>query len=855
MSEGAAAAAAAAAAALDDADSIGEYSGSLDSDSSEEPADEPHLKYERMGSDLALLLAAEPATCLCVHPKLVLVGTGLGRVHVFDHLGNRVRPARQPHTLCVNEISADEAGEHVASCSDDGTVCVHGLYSRDNSHSLTFDAPVKTVVLDPQYSRPGTGRRFAVGDSRVVLHEKTFLTRLRATTIHEGDGTVQALSWRGPLLAWASNGGVRVYHTELKRVISLIRCDVGERPANHRCHLFWRDPRRLLVGWRRCVQMAVVREPRDAEARASGVGTHMEITHIFRTEFLVCGLAGCGDELVLLTQSETGGSGPRPRPQVRVIRPLPEDYEELSTDELTVRGFQNFSSNQYRLDCLADEGTFFVLAPSDVIVARPRDTDDHIEWLLEHHRFEEALRELQAAGPAVRRHCLQDVGRKYLDSLLQEEQYETAASLCHTIFGRNRTLWEEEVYRFAALRQLKAISGYLPRGDFHLDSTVYEMVLYNFMRTDQAEFLRLVREWSPSLYHCDAVVNAALEQLLHDADNPCLLQALGLLYTHQCRHDKALAIYLKLGHPGVFDLVTKHELHAAVADRAAALARVDEARTVELLTERPEESPPERVVAELTALPAVLYRYLWRLYQRHRHLSGKYHDRLVELSAEYERGRLMELLRASGEYSLQRALHVCQTRMLIPETVYLLGRTGATREALQLIMNQLADIKQAIAFCKEHDDSDLWDDLINYCLDQPVMVKELLLNIGTHVDPRRLIRRIEDGLAIPGLRDALVQILHDYKVQVDLQDGCRRILVSDRFQLHARLQRCGARAVPVGAAAACCVCGGGLLHRDPAKAADLVTFYCRHAFHRVCLPAARPGACIVCRNEPRGRLR
>ena len=235
---GDAAAPAMAGAALDEADSIGEYSGSFDSDSSEEPVDEPHLKYERMGSDLALLLANEPATCLCVHPKLILVGTGPGRVHVFDHLGNRVRPARQPHSLCVNQISADEAGEHVASCSDDGTVCIHGLYSRDNSHSLTFDAPVKTVVLDPLYYRSGTGRRFAVGDSRVLLHEKTFLVRLRTTTIHEGDGTVQALSWRGPLMAWASDGGVRVYHTELKRVISLIRCDAGERPANHRCHLF-----------------------------------------------------------------------------------------------------------------------------------------------------------------------------------------------------------------------------------------------------------------------------------------------------------------------------------------------------------------------------------------------------------------------------------------------------------------------------------------------------------------------------------------------------------------------------------------------------------------------------------------
>lgn len=88
-----------------------------------------------------------------------------------------------------------------------------------------------------------------------------------------------------------------------------------------------------------------------------------------------------------------------PRAQVRVIRPLPADYQELSTDELTVRGFQNFSPNQYRLDSLPDEGTLFVLAPSDVIVARPRDTDDHIEWLLERGRYQAALSELQVPAP------------------------------------------------------------------------------------------------------------------------------------------------------------------------------------------------------------------------------------------------------------------------------------------------------------------------------------------------------------------------------------------------------------------------------------------------------------------------
>lgn len=50
---------------------------------------------------------------------------------------------------------------------------------------------------------------------------------------------------------------------------------------------------------------------------------------------------------------------------------------------------------------------------------------------------------------------------------------------------------------------------------------------------------------------------------------------------------------------------------------------------------------------------------------------------------------------------------------------FLIGRIGNTKEALALITDKLKDIDQAIDFCKEHDDLELWEDLINYSLDKP----------------------------------------------------------------------------------------------------------------------------------------
>lgn len=55
-----------------------------------------------------------------------------------------------------------------------------------------------------------------------------------------------------------------------------------------------------------------------------------------------------------------------------------------------------------------------------------------------------------------------------------------------------------------------------------------------------------MREWSPTLYNIAAVMNAVLEHILrHDPDDATLLEALAILYSHEKKYDRALAMYLK----------------------------------------------------------------------------------------------------------------------------------------------------------------------------------------------------------------------------------------------------------------------------------------------------------------------
>lgn len=216
------------------------------------------------------------------------------------------------------------------------------------------------------------------------------------------------------------------------------------------------------------------------------------------------------------------------------------------------------------------------------------NADDRIEWLLSHGKFEKALEAVTVNSDKDCKHSLTDVGRVYLDHLLNCEKYDEAGKLCLTILGQNKKLWEEEVYKFAKVHQLRTISAYLPRGDVTLDPHIYEMVLYEYLKLDADGFLQLIKEWSPELYNVTAVVNMVLGHFVaHNNQNQnVLLEALAILYSHDGKYDKALAMYLKLRHKDVFLLIQKHQLYNAVHDMIEGLMDLDVDKAIHFFLEK-----------------------------------------------------------------------------------------------------------------------------------------------------------------------------------------------------------------------------------------------------------------------------
>ena len=101
------------------------------------------------------------------------------------------------------------------------------------------------------------------------------------------------------------------------------------------------------------------------------------------------------------------------------------------------------------------------------------------------------------------------------------------------------------------------------------------------------------------------------------------------------------------------------------------------------------------------------------------------------------------------------------------EQVYLLARMGKKSEALDLLLKSSDSIDSAVQFCLSQNDHELWRELIDMSVTNPVHIKSLLKTVGQYVDPLLIIERIPEGLEIPGLRDALQVRFHKTMIFVN----------------------------------------------------------------------------------------
>ena len=851
----------------------------------DEEEEEPQLRYQRLGGDVTKILEKDAASCMVLHEKYLALGTHYGTVYQMDFYGNETA-CFTAHTGTVTELSIDTTGEWLASCSTDGTVVVQSLTSPDRQVT-SFNRPVTALAIDPCYAHKSS-RQYCIGNKggQVIMCSRGFMGRRKEAVLHQGEGTVHALRWRGTLIAWCSDRSTQVYDTVSGQRIGVIQHPPRMPPPDmYRCCLCWESETSLVVAVGASIKIARIK-PRavsegtgllagsgsgsgsggfgsggfggggfggggfggfgggfglggsgGGEGHGLGGETRMlcvEITHSLELEFNICGIAPFEEKsLVVFAYPDDDASGRRQKPELRTVT---RSGEELSTDGLPIKNFEKYRAMDYRLDYLPAEWLFFLVAPSEIIVAKPRDLDDHVAWLMQQGHYSEALAAAREGAAQLHTHSVTAIGEQYLEHLLTtEHNAEEAARQCPGILGRDADLWQKWIIRFHQLGELRAITPVVPVSDPRLSDTIYALVLNQHLCDDHKLFLATLTQWPHDIYDTNGIITAVCKKVREHPDDRDLLHALAMLYTFKGQYADTLGVYLRLHEGPVFKLIVEHDLFGAIADKLVALMAFDEAESVKMLVAHVDRVPVAQVVAQLAGHPRYQLAYLHALFEKDHNLGSEFHRLLVDLYATYDPSKLLPFLKQSNAYSLEDALKVCEQHRLYPEMAFVLQRMGSTHEALSLIVNRVGDIRMAVDFVQAQNDPDLLEELITDALRSPEHTSALLENIGSSVDPIRLIQRIPDGMQIPNLRDHLVKMMNDHNLQMSLQEGCNTILLTDCVELFTTLYAKRCRAARVDDDTRCATCQGIITR---ARADDVVAFGCGHVYHLTCLANA-----------------
>ncbi|KNC49130.1 vacuolar assembling protein VPS41 [Thecamonas trahens ATCC 50062] len=841
--------------------------------------EEPKLKYSRVGADLIRIVQKDAIVCLEAGPKFLAVGTSYGAVYLTDHLGNLIKEYHS-HSMGVNAISIDGAGDYIGTCSDDGTAVVNSLFDEE-SYRYTFQRPMKAIALSPNFR---DDKAFVVGglDGVLVLRRKkkwSAFGKSKDTIIHQGDGAIYAISWRKSIIAWATPVGIKMYDRETEERITFIeRPADAPRPDEFRCHLVWVNDATLLIGWANWVKVAVIRQSHVK---------YCEIIGSFRTDYFVGGIAPYKEAMLVViayteeaaaNESDSGEGATSSRRVVETVPRRPElriiSYENdpVSSDALETHGWQYTHCRNYSLAYLHDgvDEMLYVISPKDVVLAQPRGPDDHVHFLMEHSKFEEALAAAEATASQLQFYSVAQIGRTILDLLLERGEVRRAASMLPAILKDDRGAWREWILLFEAQGLLAELVEFVPTTAPQLEADLYDLIITHLLANDHAGLLTVVSKWPPSLYSMTSVILAverAHASFAEDEDEGAspkvLMEVLAKLYTLSGQYDSAVQFCLDLNVGDVFQLIEEHKLFSAVLERIPQLVEADADKAVALLVKYKDEIPPDHVVSALRGpvLEESLLLYLHELMKKDPHIGSDYHEEQVVLYAKYKPELLLNFLRQSQYIPLERAFKVCKGSELHECMVFLLEKMGNTREALDLIIRKIGSVRKAVAFAQEQADEELWDDLISKSIEkskvEPQFLGELLEHIGGHIKPAKLISRIPENLAIPRLRDRLVKIITDYNLQTSLRSGCARILRNDCVDLMERLVKNNRRGAHVAGAAECMTCRAMVnVSSRGARSTDdgVVVFFCGHVYHRACLAQSVVGGggvavCVVCRAQ------
>ncbi|KAK9478037.1 hypothetical protein V1514DRAFT_352660 [Lipomyces japonicus] len=862
-----------------------------DDDDDDDDDYEPRLKYTRIVNLPPTLFSSDPLSAFLAHDDFLVFATHGGTLHITTPDLKSLRTYRA-HSASILSLSTD--GVSIASASLDGRVVIASVTDPKDVSASDFLRPVHAVSLDPNFQ---SSRTFVSGGTAcsLILSEKGWLGRQTDSTLLHGDGPINATDWTGDIIVAMNDSGIHLYHAPTRSRISRISLPKNAPRADlYRPRLSWVSPTKFIVGWAYTIWIIKVIKsttsvtPATAIAPATSTSSSListtptsesgtagpvvterksEVETILSIDGLVSGVLRYDDDALLILAYNPPpvptDDNPRPlalTPELRLVSP--STGEELSADQLSLRGYERLGANDYHLGVWDRRPTgrnsttpsgrkFFVLSARDGVITTERDEQDRFEWLLEKNKFEEAWKiSPNLTDPAVDDTRRREIGVRWVESLIEVDDWQVAGAALKQVLAFTqenddthkaevhgdgggdddddddepdehesetektiREEWERWAWAFVRGGHVADIASYLPVRHPQLSSVIYEMVLGYYLANDRDRLYDLLNLWPIEIYDSKSII-ALMENKLKDEDDRKLRQKVAHLYVLTGNPAAAILHLLHIQDPAAIDLIrdqhllqsllpsipeiltislTFQELEAAPVE----VIRRKSADAVDLVVEGRLELLPQRVVDQVmkSGMEVMAFLYLERLTQVDGFAAQEFADLQVNLYADYDRPKLLEFVKRSNSYNLEKASEICERRGYIPELVYILGKTGENKKALMLIINRLDDVEQAIQFAKTQDDKELWADLVDYSMDKPKFIRGLLEQAGTAIDPITLVRRIKEGMAIEGLKPALQRILREHELTLSIAQGASAVVRTEVETSSARLRTLRARAI------------------------------------------------------------
>lgn len=358
---------------------------------------------------------------------------------MFSHSGHRIK-AFKPHTATINDISFDSKHEFIATASVDGQVFVTSVYGQERYY-FNFKRPMKAISLDPQFSKKSS-RAFICGGmaGELTLNEKGWFGHVQKhlQPLNKDEGPICSCIWKDNTIAWSNDKGVRIYDILNSKLIAFVEKISGlPRPDLFRVSLCFTDNHTLIIGWGNIIRIVKLINNNNGGNFNNSNNTIARIESTFEMDATVSSVVPYDDTLLVLAWLEPDGalladeyitdkSAQRKRTSKRPeLRVLTLDGEESAEDRLPIRDFYLYSCNDYKL--ISSEfptrngirSGFYFMSPRDIVRVETRDEVDHVHWLIDGGKYEEAL---ECALELKCEHDLNldELGQKFLKSLIDE---------------------------------------------------------------------------------------------------------------------------------------------------------------------------------------------------------------------------------------------------------------------------------------------------------------------------------------------------------------------------------------------------------------------------------------------------